>query len=59
LGVAVVRGGVIGLFCAYELNKRELDVIGLDAGEMGSVASCSCGNAGRRSLERKIAVGSG
>lgn len=40
----VVGGGVIGLWCAYELRRRGVEVIVLDRG--APAASCSWANAG-------------
>jgi D-amino-acid dehydrogenase len=42
--VAVIGGGVIGLACAYELQKRGVETVVLEAGEIGRAASW--GNAG-------------
>jgi D-amino-acid dehydrogenase len=42
--VVIIGGGVIGLACAYELQKRGADVAVLEAREMGAAASW--GNAG-------------
>lgn len=42
--VVVVGAGVIGLWCAYELRRRGLDVVLLDKGEPGD--ACSRANTG-------------
>src|SRR5690606_20293705 len=42
--VVVVGAGIVGLWIAYELRRRELDVVVIDKAELGS--GSSFGNAG-------------
>lgn len=44
--VLVVGGGVAGLFCAYHLRRRGLDVTVVESGPVGGPQSCSAGNTG-------------
>jgi D-amino-acid dehydrogenase len=44
--VVVVGAGVAGLFCAYYLRKRDVDVVVVDATTVGSRAASSWGNGG-------------
>ena len=42
--VAVIGGGVVGLLCAHQLQKRGADVVLLERDRIGD--GCSAGNAG-------------
>ena len=44
--VLVVGAGAVGLFCAYFLRQRGLDVTVVEAGQVGGPQSCSSGNTG-------------
>jgi D-amino-acid dehydrogenase len=44
--VLVVGAGAVGLFCAYFLRQRGLDVTVVDAGPVGGPQSCSSRNTG-------------
>jgi D-amino-acid dehydrogenase len=44
--VLVIGGGIVGLFCAYHLRRRRLNVTVVERGTVGGAQSCSSGNTG-------------
>ncbi|MEV6773537.1 FAD-dependent oxidoreductase [Nocardia sp. NPDC051030] len=44
--VVVIGGGVVGLFCAYQLRRSGATVTVLERGALGGPQSCSSGNTG-------------